>query len=526
LNIGGDEDRRWLQEGVQDLSPNKHRGIILGTNIVTLEATTTSVDEGEEGKVSVLYDLVYTNQKHQNSAAGLAVEVKRGSSLDVGILHSHEHEPRQRCSLEFWFHCPNKELLLDEIILVRRSIAPSTSRLAYCCATMTDGLLWELVLLPSGHLQFRTCSDSLLSTTELDKKISEDSSHGSDESVNYGASVGRGMVSFQRWNHVCLILSCRGLPSVTEVSARIVMKGKTASRSVVSLASPWIPNPEDLNECLKETGLCFGLNGVAGFRMTEIRVWNCDRSDSDIRASMYEYLSAAESRPKFKVKIRSLDRKARRLPSVTPLVAIAPRLARTSVALPSVETSPAKEIIPVNAEVRDEWKMEGISRGNLKASLYESDAGLISDPGTLRLVDNKGLETGNTLDSPLSSSGKSTAVEIVPLPLDDRDALHNKIHEKRALQTSQSEGFEDSKKDKLDEDNDDNSCQSLFLEESKLLSEEMRKSIAAAVIRGPPAARHFGGNRGAVHSTKKRYNPFILFLYVCYYYFCVLSGFS
>lgn len=432
------------------------------------------------------------------------MEVKRGSSLDVGIFHSHEHEPRQRCSIELWFHCPNRELLHDEIILVRRSIAPSSSRLAHCCATVTDGLLWELVLLPSGQLQFRTCNDSLFSTTDLDAKISEDSSHGSNDSVNNGASVGRGLVSFQRWNHVCLILSCRGLPSVTEVSARIVMKGKTVSRNVANLASPWIQNLENLNESLKETGLYFGLNGVVGFRMTEIRVWNCDRSDSDIRASMYEYLSAAESRPKFKVKIRSLDQKARRIPSVSPLVAIAPRSARTSVALPSVETSSAKGITPVNVEVIDEGKIEGISRGNLNAILHESSASLVTDSGTTRQMDNQRIETGNKLDSLFAYPGKSSAEEIMLPTLDKRDSLHNKVHEKPTVQTQQPKAVEDSR---LQEEHDDNSYQSLFLEESKLLSEEMRKSIAAAVIRGPPAARHFGGNRGAVHSAKKWYIP-------------------
>jgi hypothetical protein len=33
---------------------------------------------------------------------------------------------------------------------------------------------------------------------------------------------------------------------------------------------------------------------------------------------------------------------------------------------------------------------------------------------------------------------------------------------------------------------------------SSLISEGMRKSAAAALIRGPPACRHFGGNRGGL----------------------------
>ena len=34
--------------------------------------------------------------------------------------------------------------------------------------------------------------------------------------------------------------------------------------------------------------------------------------------------------------------------------------------------------------------------------------------------------------------------------------------------------------------------------ESDLLSDDVRKSAAAALIRGGPATRHFGGNRGGL----------------------------
>ena len=38
---------------------------------------------------------------------------------------------------------------------------------------------------------------------------------------------------------------------------------------------------------------------------------------------------------------------------------------------------------------------------------------------------------------------------------------------------------------------------------SDLISTQVRKSAAAAIIRGPPAARHFGGNRGGLRSARK-----------------------
>jgi len=39
----------------------------------------------------------------------------------------------------------------------------------------------------------------------------------------------------------------------------------------------------------------------------------------------------------------------------------------------------------------------------------------------------------------------------------------------------------------------------ISVQESCLISEEIRKSAAAALIRGPPATRHFGGNRGGLY---------------------------
>lgn len=486
MHLGGDEDQRWIMEGIQDLSPYKHRGMLLGTDVVALEATTASVDEGEEGKVSVLYDLVYTISSNPESIAGLMVEAKRGSSLDVGILHSHEHEPRQRCSIEFWFNCPNKDILLNEIILVRRSIVTGSARLAHCCAAITDGLLWELALLPSGQLQFRTHSDSLLSSTETDrsKKTIEESSHGSGGSVDNDGAISSGLVAFQRrdgsggWNHVCLVLSCRGLPSIADVSVRIVMKGTTVSQTVTKISSPCIPSLEDLNESLKETALFFGLGGTTGFRMTEIRVWSCERNDNDIRASMYEYLSAAENKPKFKVKIRNIDQNVRRPQSAIRIAAIAPRAARPTVTLPSVETM--SKNVSLAAGITD----ENVS------------------------------ETDTTSDSPLSyvekssapSPGRKQVEKLFHLPDYTTGPIPNSIVEEYRMQAKNSqETVEDTKKD---DDSDDGSYQSLFLDEFNLLSQEMRKSIAAALIRGPPAARHFGGNHGAVHSVKKRYVVF------------------
>lgn len=39
--------------------------------------------------------------------------------------------------------------------------------------------------------------------------------------------------------------------------------------------------------------------------------------------------------------------------------------------------------------------------------------------------------------------------------------------------------------------------------ESSLISDEIRKSAASALIRGPPASRHFGGNRGGLNLSSQ-----------------------
>ena len=51
LSEGDDEDESWKAGGFTDLTKHAHQTRLYGSELATVEATTSSVDEGEEGKV-------------------------------------------------------------------------------------------------------------------------------------------------------------------------------------------------------------------------------------------------------------------------------------------------------------------------------------------------------------------------------------------------------------------------------------------------------------------------------------------
>jgi hypothetical protein len=76
---GEDEDSPWRSEGLSDLTPYQNKAVIVGdAETCSLEPTTSSVDEGEPGKVKSSYDLVF-----QTLELVWCIS-PRGGSLDVG----------------------------------------------------------------------------------------------------------------------------------------------------------------------------------------------------------------------------------------------------------------------------------------------------------------------------------------------------------------------------------------------------------------------------------------------------------
>jgi hypothetical protein len=130
---------------------------LYGTEFSSVEATTSSADEGEEGKVHLLHDLVFREGAPRDVATGVFVHAARGDSLDVGMLHTPQNKSRRKCTIEFWYHIPQAHLVVDEIILARRSLFFEDNEPSQLCLPdEKHNTLWELALLPTGLLELKT----------------------------------------------------------------------------------------------------------------------------------------------------------------------------------------------------------------------------------------------------------------------------------------------------------------------------------------------------------------------------------
>ncbi|KAI2492244.1 hypothetical protein MHU86_22308 [Fragilaria crotonensis] len=166
MSEGADEDSAWRADGLVDLTKYQNKIKIINHDIIKLQETTSSVDEGEAGKVRLLYDIVF-DEPQDDSPAGFLIEVPRGGSCDVGILHGPIQDSRKRCTLEFWFHVPHADEVVEEIILARRCVTKAGDDLSkLCVASDRESALWELALLPTGELEFRSSGGTILNSSD------------------------------------------------------------------------------------------------------------------------------------------------------------------------------------------------------------------------------------------------------------------------------------------------------------------------------------------------------------------------
>jgi hypothetical protein len=297
----GDEGENWKVEGFQDLSPYQNRAVVVGEHdAFCLQQSTSSVDEGEPGKVKSLFDLVF-EQSGKDIASGLAIAATRGGSLDVGMLHRPDKHARQKCSIEFWYYLTQREKMSKEIVLARRTLGDNVDDFSkICLGSNKECVLWELLLRDTGELQFCSCGGSvILSSQNYHQEQKE------KERLD--------LASFERWNHVCIVFSSKDV-SITECSVSIYMKGIQVASAVTSMLPPGCSRQElesgpQLDDILQKSHLVFGLNHMPGYRMTELRIWACERSAADTQTFLYEYLTAAEQKKKFKVKIATKNKK-------------------------------------------------------------------------------------------------------------------------------------------------------------------------------------------------------------------------
>ena len=421
MSEGEDADSSWRLEGLSDITHYQNTAKIIGnTEAFSLEPSTSSVDEGEAGKVKALFDLVF-HQSGFNKASGLVIPCTRGSSLDVGALHSSSFRSRQKCTLEFWFFVPDVSLP-NELILARRTIGSYGDDFSKCAlAQNTGSVLWEIVLSSTGKYEIRTGRGQKLS--------SEDVSATKDQ-----CQVGK-------WNHLCLVLS----PGDTEGTCsevKLFNKGDLVTSGTLH----WLPDNGEkdhslMNELTQKSHLYFGLNHPPGFRMTELRVWACQREEDDINAFMFECLSAAEAKKKFTVKIKKGSKGGLLAPGKPGSLGIG----RT--------TSGGLKVL------RNETKGFSISLAP-KVSL----APVEESPSA----------------SPVVAKVDEEAPETYP----------------EAFEAS-FPGFGDPTPGSTDILTKEQGPMSLW-DSALPLSAQVRASAASAIIRGPPATRHFGGNRGGL----------------------------
>mmetsp|Transcript_9018 Transcript_9018/g.13449 ORF Transcript_9018/g.13449 Transcript_9018/m.13449 type:complete len:594 (+) Transcript_9018:2-1783(+) len=245
------------------------------------------------------------------------------------------------------------------------------------------------------------------------------------------------------------------------------MKGTEVASSVVTfqLPTPGLDHGSDVDETLSISALMLGLGAKAGLRMTEVRAWACMRQLSDIKRSMDFYLDAAKIKKKLlKVSIRNnkVETKAK----------------RSIVIPPKRLTKPKQLVAPPGNDQNRTRRLEATEKPNSESMFFGSNESFADFESTFKEKSDNFVP-----ENPFSLGDEANIKSI-------------ETNSKNRLQS------EESRTDEEAERNNKTDLQikepELLVEESCLLSEDVRKSAAAALVRGGPATRHFGGNRGGL----------------------------
>lgn len=529
---GANEDSAWKTKGLEDLTKHKNKVKIIGQDIIKLEESTSSVDVGEPGKVKPLYDIVF-EAPNDDSPAGFYMEVPRGSSCDVGLLHGPIHDSRKRCTIEFWFHVPIAEEVSEEIILARRCVcSPEEDLSKLCVAGQGEKSLWELALLPTGDLEFRTSGGTTLNSSDggddadFGGKASDMmGDFGGDDNGSAAENSNHGEISWERWNHVCLLFSSKHLEDMIECSVTMMMKGLRVASTVVRIVPPGLEEEkfEDstaVDGVMANSVILFGLNPVGNLRFTELRLWSCERNEDDVKMMMYEYLPAAENKKKFKVKIRNKNKAdTENTKGGESRLLAPPKFDRGLLAPPrNVDDSspPQGLLLPPPRSRRDiEKEKEIVEKVDTKIeneNLFdfipplgmntnnESEKISSSLDQTKDSVDSSGFPTPAFTQGPKFQEQTSEATARGIFAQSEPTSVPAGAKTVENLSASFRDGKEAKSKQLREGRNVDKMNVPVSLEElvrqSPLLSRQVRSSAAAALVRGPPATRHFGGNRG------------------------------
>eukprot|EP00531_Pseudo-nitzschia_arenysensis_P008969 CAMPEP_0116119166 /NCGR_PEP_ID=MMETSP0329-20121206/2493_1 /TAXON_ID=697910 /ORGANISM="Pseudo-nitzschia arenysensis, Strain B593" /LENGTH=1930 /DNA_ID=CAMNT_0003612843 /DNA_START=102 /DNA_END=5893 /DNA_ORIENTATION=- len=477
---GSEDEPDWEEEGIADITKFGNTANLVGSpTSFVFEESKSSVDEGESGKVKALYDLVF-GQSGVSHASALAIPATRGGSLDLGVMHGPENASRQKCTMEFWVWVP--ESIKKEIVLVRRTFGSSAGAMEkVCMASDKSNLLWELGLHKSGELEFRTIAGKSMKT-KPEKK--DDSANDDDTPTS--------SVHFSQWNHICLIMK---QDSITSSSVSLIVRGVRKSGPKSLNFSPPGFEVDDFagasafDPKLEKSHLVYGLDHPKGFRMTELRVWALERKDDDIKTLMREYLECAEIKRKFRIKIKKKGGadKAGTIglspPKGSGLLAPPgglkpPNDTPTKMGLLAPPGAKKQGLLaPPKADSRDE---ESPTKASFGPSAFDSGSfdGFDSPKGEKAPVpDSFGADAfGSTFGS---------------------DFQNDAIPSNDTAFEPDSNDIETDDNETVDDDEEEIEISPLW-ESAIPLSKQVRTSAASALIRGPPATRHFGGNRGGL----------------------------
>lgn len=458
MSEGDDDTAAWKTGGLRDLTQYQNVAVLQGPlEPFGLEPSTSSVDEGENGKVKSLYDLVFS-ESGVGVASGLVVPATRGSSLDIGVLHGLSSQ-RKTCSIEYWYFVPH-ELAID-IILVRRTMGETGPDEA-CLASNQECVLWELSLLKSGLLEFRTCGGSTFVVPNVEEKADD-----SDDEECKTRPI------FGRWNHFCLVLSSKETEP-SECSVSVFTKGNVSVADRVVSLVPSSMTDEDLrsgftrDDLMKASLLVFGLDHCEGFRMTELRVWACKRSSEDTASFMYEYLTAAEQKKKFKVKIASKNKKGLTLGKG---LGLAPPNGQRNDA--RIGKTNGSELLQATSNRRFSLAPMGDGFGPVSPA-----------PSQTHVPQPRG-----SLEAQTTVPGAAEELAAFDVNSVGHGAVSQEIDSKQVLAPHSGE---------TSEEIPGSDVAGTLWDAAIPLSQQIRPSAAAALMRGPPATRHFGGNRGGL----------------------------
>lgn len=244
---------------------------------VQLEPSTSAVDPGEDHeKVKSLYDLVIGAAAATGlSGLGLRCMVARGGPLDVGMCHSDPD--RCRFTLEVCLYkIEGSKTAASSVVATRRLLSATGD---------SSDPIWTLSVDSQGSLNFK-----------FDKNPSEMIMSG-EKTVNMGPTDD---VEVSVWNHVALVIDAGEFDDLAAApsSAHVFMyvNGALLVDKIISIPS--------YQEDELEKTLLLVCPDMIGWRMTELRLWSCARSASDIENHRDNYLSLASKRKRLQFRIK------------------------------------------------------------------------------------------------------------------------------------------------------------------------------------------------------------------------------